>query len=641
MQTYKTTTHDNLDLSYYVAGAGDDVLMIANVPGLNLRFWFPLMEILSDRFRLIGFEYRGFPENTQLLSPEQLSFDNILRDVETILSAQNVESVHWLSWCAGGLLARAFTERYPDRTLSLVDLSSPLGASPKDAILPTAPFYVRLSEIRELVERSPAIAERICLMMRELGDVPSAEFFETLRPDDPELQPVLQMVDLLESESSHSNLTFHQIDTPIGLRNYLNLTHSFENYRGDLQAWLKKPLLLLNGENDGFLGRPFVGELGWPISLSEIRVPDASHFLVMERPEVVAGHIATWLAGGQHEVRPYRPYADETFETINKDNFLQWSVEAKYQITEFIEGWMRDAAIPPAVQKPLGRLMDRYLDPGTTSVGCDALLTYHAISGRWRPAIPIAAICSMIWAAAHCFDDLCDDDLGREWDTQHRTAEVTISSFVFSSILPPLLFKDLNLSAASYAQLQELLSRGLLQLLNGQLQDLHATGDTTQTPTEVAQGVMQREPWGFFMQFAAVFAGASTEVAQGYQVFGDYYGLLGSLHKDYYELFLDPAHRDLNNGTYTLYLATCMDIMAPEERVTFDALLQTARHDPAAQEAVRRQLRRLRFLRALQQASNDYTARALAGLQAAAPPPDLELLFQQWLERPTGDMDTV
>ena len=100
----------------------------------------------------------------------------------------------------------------------------------------------------------------------------------------------------------------------------------------------------------------------------------------------------------------------------------------------------------------------------------------------------------MIWAAAHCFDDLCDDDLGREWDTQHRTAKVTISSFVFSSILPPLLFKDLNLSAASYAQLQEILSRGLLQLLNGQLQDLHATGDTTQTPTEVSQGVMQREP---------------------------------------------------------------------------------------------------------------------------------------------------
>ena len=226
----------------------------------------------------------------------------------------------------------------------------------------------------------------------------------------------------------------------------------------------------------------------------------------------------------------------------------------------------------------------------------------------------------MIWAAAHCFDDLCDDDLGREWDTQHRTAKVTISSFVFSSILPPLLFKDLNLSAASYAQLQ----------------DLHATGDTTQNPTEVSQGVMQREPWRFFMHFAAVFAGASAEVAQGYQTFGNYYGLLGSLHQDYYELLVAPAHRDLNNGTYTLYLATCMDIMAPEERVTFDALPQTACHDPAAQKAVRRQLGQLRFLLDCKQASNDYTARALAGLQAAAPPPDLEPLFQQYLEPPAG-----
>ena len=75
MEKKALTTPDGMKLTYYVKGKSDQTLFIANVSGLNIRFWFPIIELLSKKYRLIGFEYRGFPENKQILSPEQMEVE--------------------------------------------------------------------------------------------------------------------------------------------------------------------------------------------------------------------------------------------------------------------------------------------------------------------------------------------------------------------------------------------------------------------------------------------------------------------------------------------------------------------------------------------------------------------------------------
>ena len=120
METKTLTTADGMKLTYYVKGQSEQTLFIANVPGLNIRFWFPIMELLSKKYRLIGFEYRGFPENKQLLSLEQMEVDLLVDDVKAIMDAEEVWEVHWLSWYTGCLIPQTFVERHPGRTLSMV-----------------------------------------------------------------------------------------------------------------------------------------------------------------------------------------------------------------------------------------------------------------------------------------------------------------------------------------------------------------------------------------------------------------------------------------------------------------------------------------------------------------------------------------
>ena len=134
-------------------------------------------------------------------------------------------------------------------------------------------------------------------LMRELGGIPSTKFFETIQLDDPRLEPVIRIVDILEAESSMSQLAFYQIDTPVGLRNYLNLSEAFSVNRHSARtsSWLEYPILLLTGENDGFLHRPTLGKLKWYPRLKEVEIAHGSHFLVIERPEIVANHIEQWI----------------------------------------------------------------------------------------------------------------------------------------------------------------------------------------------------------------------------------------------------------------------------------------------------------------------------------------------------------
>ena len=626
MRTETLKTHDGLTLTYHVSGSGDDVLFIANVPGLNLRFWFPLMDILAKRYRVIGFEYRGFPDNTRLLSEEELSFESILQDVDAIMDAEEVQQVHWMSWCAGGSLANTWTERNPGRTRSFIKLSTPFGKPPKNATPPTAEFYGVLRQVSKLVKRQPDIAERICLMLRELGDVPSVDFFEKLQPDDPALAPVMKMVDLLEAESSHSNLTFHQIDEPTGLRNYFNLTLAFEAAHPQTN-WFRYPTLLLNGRQDGFIGRPFMGDLFWPMPIEMKIIDDASHFLVMERPETVAGHIEHWLDHGQYEVSPHRPHRDQPFETIDDDNFDSWSAEVIYQIDEMTRAWLKEVPLSPRMRVLVDRVTERYLCPGVLSFGRDAVLVYYGITGTWKPALPVGVLSAMIWSGAHCFDDLCDGDLPSEWDYERRQADATVASATYSTILPPLYLNTLNLPRAQHGRLLKVMSEGVLQLLSGQLEDIHGTGDPSQRLEDVVASVLQREPWGIFMEMAAILAGASEEVAKDYKKFGDYYGLRNSLRKDVWEMHQDPERRDLKNGTFTLYLAACAEVMDPEDRKAFEQAFLQAPESEASREAVIRQLRNTKFFNQINKATKAFAEQAVQGLDAAAPTPEFRGLL--------------
>jgi pimeloyl-ACP methyl ester carboxylesterase/geranylgeranyl pyrophosphate synthase len=635
METKSLTTKDGIRLTYYVTGKGDQTLFIANEPRLSIRSWFPIMERLSKKYRLIGFEYRGFSENKRLLSQVQMKVDRIVEDVEAVMDAEVVQNVHWLSWCDGLLIPKVFIARHPGRTQSLVMLSTSIGNPGINYIPPKGGFYANINIIQKMVEESPDLAEQICSMMRELGPIPCTKSFQSIQPVDPKLKPVIEIINILEQESSMSELAFYQIDTPIGLRNYLNLSSAFSAQYNEESSWMNSPILLLNGANDGFLPRPIIGELDRYIRIKKVVISNSSHFLVIERPEVVLNYIERWIDSGHVSVLRQKKTAGLNLNVITTDNYSAWRTELNHLIDKEIMDIIGQAKLSPKLRKLTQQMVSEYICPVLLSCTHSLVLTHYAVTGKWKPAVPIAAVCSMIWAGAHCFDDLNDGDLSSKWKSGHLSADAAVISFTFATILTQERLRTIRMPAKRYRKVQGIISQGLLNLLGGQLEDLHATGDYEVPFKSVEASVMHREPWGFFMRLGAEFAGATPEVVDAYAVYGDYLGLSGSLSKDHSELHHDPQCRDLKNGTCTLYLALCLAQMSPEERFGFIETLHSARSDKKARFSVLGILKQGRFLHRFLTVLKQYREKPLEALEIAQPPDPIREIFEANLFRST------
>jgi geranylgeranyl pyrophosphate synthase len=306
---------------------------------------------------------------------------------------------------------------------------------------------------------------------------------------------------------------------------------------------------------------------------------------------------------------------------INKGNIERWREKCDEEVFSDIKHLIEQTNFSATQRKLIGQLSDEYLVSDMVSCTQSLVLTHYAITGKWKPAIPIAAVCSMIWAGAHCFDDLNDGDLSGKWNSDHASADATITSFTFATILTQERLRSIRMPAKRYRKVQGIISQGILNLLGGQLEDLHATSDYEVSFESVEASVMHREPWGFFNRLGAEFAGAKPEVVDAYGVYGDYLGLSGSLANDHYELHYDPKQRDLKNGTCTLYLALCLAQMSPEERSGFIDTLHLARNDDKARSAVKEKLRQGRFLHRYNSVLKQYRAKSLEALEIAQPNP--------------------
>ncbi len=320
---------------------------------------------------------------------------------------------------------------------------------------------------------------------------------------------------------------------------------------------------------------------------------------------------------------------------INKDNIERWRSKCNEAVLTDIKRLIEQTDFSMFQGRLVRRFLDEYLNTDMAgSTNCLAL-AHYAVTGKWKPALPIAAVCSMIWAGAHCFDDLNDSDLSTQWEAGHASADAAITSFTFATILTQERLRTISMPAKRYRKVQKIISQGLLNLLGGQLEDLHATGDYEVPFESVEVSVMHREPWGFFMRLGAEFAGATPEVVDAYGVYGDYLGLSGSLAKDHYELHHDPKQRDLKNGTCTLYLALCLAQMSPDEKSGFIETLHLARNDDKVRSAVKEKLRQGRFLHRYYSVLKPYRAKSLEALEIAQPPGPIREILEGDIFQPT------
>ena len=123
-RTFRTAVAPRLAVD--VAGDGEALVFLHGIGG-NRANWAPQLAALSDRYRCIAFDFRGYGDSEDVAA---IDFFDFVQDVERVLDALSISRCHLVGLSMGGLVAQAFYARHRDRVLSLGIVGSRPGSAP-------------------------------------------------------------------------------------------------------------------------------------------------------------------------------------------------------------------------------------------------------------------------------------------------------------------------------------------------------------------------------------------------------------------------------------------------------------------------------------------------------------------------------
>jgi len=295
MEIRQTTSRDNLPLTYYVMGQGEETLVIANAPGMSIKVMLPLMNQLQSHLRIIAFEYRGYPGTEHVLTEEQGQFSHYADDIEDILQTEQTEKVHMLSWCFGNKVALEFYRRHPEQVLTYNGLNISIGTPEKEEISPFGRMFMSMAE---RIMAKPDDITKVTSLMRLATQVPGQELFGLLATEE-EDSVLVELYDYINDQSNLASTTLSLLETETGLFNYMPLFAAFllEDMTEPLKA-VTAPTLVMSGDRD-----EIAPLRDWHKTIYDnnehirlVILEDSSHYSLLEYPQKVAGLMLNHIA---------------------------------------------------------------------------------------------------------------------------------------------------------------------------------------------------------------------------------------------------------------------------------------------------------------------------------------------------------
>ncbi|WP_051251494.1 3-oxoadipate enol-lactonase [Paenibacillus harenae] len=151
-RTEYMTTGDGYRIAYRIEGpANAPVLVLSNSIGTSLHMWDGQIEALSERFRVLRYDFRGHGSSDAPAGA--YSFDRLGRDVIELLDALNINRVHFLGLSMGGVVGQWLAIHTPERIERLVlsNTSSYLGPAEQwDYMIASVQKSENLSELADM-----------------------------------------------------------------------------------------------------------------------------------------------------------------------------------------------------------------------------------------------------------------------------------------------------------------------------------------------------------------------------------------------------------------------------------------------------------------------------------------------------------
>ena len=243
-------------------GAGEALLFVHAFP-LNRRMWAPQLEVLSDRYRCLTVDLRGFGESDTPEGPYPM--DQLASDLAGLLDQRGIERATLVGLSMGGYIAFTFWRRFPEKLRALVLADTRAGADTPEG--------------RQTRERLAATAET-----EGLAPVVQAQVPRLLSAGaSPELRQWVQ--DMIEEAS------------PQGVAGASRGMASRPD-SAPLLAGIVCPTLVIVGEQDAVTPPAEAERMASAVPHAQlVRIPVAGHLANLEQPAAFNAALRAFLDG--------------------------------------------------------------------------------------------------------------------------------------------------------------------------------------------------------------------------------------------------------------------------------------------------------------------------------------------------------
>jgi geranylgeranyl diphosphate synthase, type I len=219
------------------------------------------------------------------------------------------------------------------------------------------------------------------------------------------------------------------------------------------------------------------------------------------------------------------------------------------------------------------------------------LLVHAAIAGDEKPALPVAAACTLLYLGADLHDSMLDHELPSSWHTR-APAEVSLTATTLLAALPQLSIARLSEEGAAPARLSTLyylFADTILQLNSGQHEDL-LFPDQENISLEDSLAMVERKSGaanGLFARVGAVLATDDAFTIEAYAALGSCLGVAKQLINDIWGIWGETTSQDLLNGKRTFPVVHALSTLRREQREQLQRVLAVARDSVEHHDEVR------------------------------------------------------
>jgi pimeloyl-ACP methyl ester carboxylesterase len=153
-----TSSTGPIDLHYEEAGQGFPLIWCHEFGG-DFRSWEPQVRYFSRRYRVVTWNYRGFPPSEVPKDPAAYSVEVFVEDLRGLMKHLNIPRAHVGGLSLGGGLTLNFGIRHPELAASLVIAGAGSGTVDRENYLKNAERNATLYEREGTVAKQRNFAE--------------------------------------------------------------------------------------------------------------------------------------------------------------------------------------------------------------------------------------------------------------------------------------------------------------------------------------------------------------------------------------------------------------------------------------------------------------------------------------------------